>query len=202
MNNLNRFSLLSKHVYELFFQSSKRPQGYKVFKTGKSQCSFLSRKPGQGEGRVEWDTQRAGAVTWDLGQDSNPSWFCHGRNLWVVRTNRMSWSCSFRYIIGKRKPESSFEHPRRHNVCLLSGWALTKHPLFSQLLSASCCCGHAWLCTSFMSECSTPEPGLQFPSRFRIRNSRTHILFFHCLPPAFSLTASCIFLWILSLFKG
>ena len=54
-----------------------------------------------------------------------------------------------------------------------------KHPLPAASTSGSC--QKVWLSTSSISGCPTPEPGLQFPSWFRIGDSRTPILSLHCL---------------------
>lgn len=64
-----------------------------------------------------------------------------------------------------------------------------KHPLPAASTFGSC--QKVWLRTSSTSGCPKPEPGLQFPSWFRISDNRAPILSLHCFPHS-SATYICI----------
>lgn len=119
------------------------------------------------------------------------------KGLWILHTDRMLWFLPFSWKNGKSKPESSFEYLPLRKVLGLSDLAVTKHLLLTA--SASGPCRDVWLCTSFMSGCPTPEPGLQFPYWFWISDGRTPILSPHCLLCSLQL---CIFVSIPSLLQS
>lgn len=147
-------------------------------KTGIIQCSFLLRSEcREGPCRLG-PTRMAGSPSLKMGQ-----WcllYTTRKSSWIVLTGSILQFCSFKSIIGESTLESSCEYLSMHKSLWAEWFGCHKTPSFL-VTSASCCCGDVWLCTSFMSGCSAPEPASNF--RAGLESTTTGLTFYPPLPP-------------------